>query len=220
MKFWLSLFSSLWATAVTADNIALHEIPIESQGTRTFYVQSNIHGSGESMLLIDTGSGHSVINEETLADLISSGNAAFLKNLRGLMADGSTRIVPLYRIAAITIGEHCVINDVDAVVLPNNVRQILGISALQKTAPFGLSFDPPILSLSQCNTALSDNREIENPESDKSPRYTREDDTSVEEASMAQSNNEKSTIPEKEPAAIPEDEVITPDQVQAINSTG
>lgn len=150
MKVWLSIISSIWASAGLADNITWHEIPMESQGARTFYVQSSIQGSGESMLLVDTGSGHSVINEETLASLKLNGDAEFLKNLQGIMADGSTRIVPLYKISAITIGDGCVIRDVEAAVLPGNSRQILGISALQKAAPFGLSFDPPTLSLSKC----------------------------------------------------------------------
>jgi len=150
MKFWLAIISGLWATAGLADGLAQYEIPMESQGARTFYVQSSIQGCGESMLLVDTGSGHSVINEETLASLMSNGNAEFLKNLQGIMADGSTRIVPLYRISAITLGGGCVIRDVEAAVLPGNARQILGISALQKAAPFGFSFEPPILSLSNC----------------------------------------------------------------------
>jgi len=125
---------------------------MQNQGASTFYVHSTIHGSEECLMLVDTGSGHSVINEATLASLKASGNASFIKNLRGVMADGSSKIVPLYRISAITIGDSCVIRDVEAAVLPNNARQILGISTLQKAAPFGLSFDPPTLSLSGCET--------------------------------------------------------------------
>lgn len=152
MRLWLSIISGLWVSAGLADSFAMHEIPMETRGARTFYVQSTIQGGGKSMLLIDTGSGHSVINEETLASLKSSGEAKFLKNIRGVMADGSTKIVPLYRISAITLGDNCVINNVDAAVLSNGTRQILGISALQKAAPFGLSFNPPVLKLN-CKSA-------------------------------------------------------------------
>jgi|GEM_PF-2122369 len=191
MKVWLSIISGIWASAGLADSLALHEIPMETQGARTFYVQSTIQGSGKSMLLVDTGSGHSVINEETLSSLKSSGDAKFLKNLRAMMADGSTRIVPLYRISAITLGDGCVINDVEAAVLPNNARQILGISALQKAAPFGLSFDPPILSLSNC----------------QSPGV--------------QTASDETATPVEVPVAIPaEVDQKTPAQVQAIAAAG
>lgn len=152
MKVIVSIISALWACVGLADSLVLHEIPMETQGSRTYYVQSTIQGVGESMLLVDTGSGHSVINEDTLNSLKSSGDAHFLRNLQGVLADGSIRIVPLYRISAITLGDGCVINDVEAAVLPNNSRQILGISTLQKAAPFGLSFNPPTLSLSNCES--------------------------------------------------------------------
>ena len=152
MRFWLTVISVVWTSTGLADGISRHEIPMETQGTRTFYVQSSLPGSGQSMLLIDTGSGHSVINETTLASLKSNGHAEFVKNLRAVMADGSTRIVPLYQLSVITIGDACVIRNVEAVVLPGNARQILGISALQKAGPFGLSFNPPTLSLSHCES--------------------------------------------------------------------
>lgn len=150
MKIWLTIIASIWATTGLAEGVTRYDIPMETQGTRTFYVQSSMPGGSESKWLIDTGSGHSVINETTLASLKSSGNAVFVKHLRGIMADGSTRIVPLYQLSVITIGHACVIRDVEAVVMPGNARQILGISALQKAAPFGFSFSPPTLSLSNC----------------------------------------------------------------------
>lgn len=191
MKTWLFISTGFWISTALADNIVSHDIPMETQGSRTFYVQSTIHGSGKSMLLVDTGSGHSVINEETLVSLKSSGDAKFLKNLRGMMADGSTKIVPLYRISAITLGDGCVLNNVEAAVLPNNTRQILGISALQKAAPFGLSFDPPILKLSNC------------------------------ESLGIQAVTRKRPAPIKVPATIPvEAEHTTPEDIQAVASTG
>lgn len=153
MKSKFLLATLFCSSSLFADEIPRFDVPMQNQGASTFYVQSTIQGSEECMMLVDTGSGHSVINEVTLESLKASGDASFIKNLKGMMADGSTKIVPLYRISAITIGESCVIRDVEAAVLPNNARQILGISTLQRAAPFGLSFDPPTLSLSGCETA-------------------------------------------------------------------
>jgi len=187
MKIWLPMIAALWASAGLAENLSSHEIPMKTQGSRTFYVQSTIQGSGDAMLLIDTGSGHSVINEETLASLMSSGDATFLKDLRGLMADGSTRIVPLYRISAITLGDGCVIKDVKAAVLPGGTRQILGISALQKAAPFTLSFNPPLLHLSNCESSVvqSASEEIATPVEDIT---TVTDDTSQDTSDRTQAS--------------------------------
>jgi hypothetical protein len=138
-----------WAMA----DSARYQIPIQTQGAHTYYVASSLPGVGESLMLVDTGSGYSVINEDTLAVLMANGEAEFLRNLKAVMADGGQRIVPLYRVSQITLGDGCVIRDIEAAVLPSNSRMILGIHTLQKAAPFGLSFDPPTLSLSQCGAA-------------------------------------------------------------------
>ena len=105
-------------------------------------------------MLVDTGSGYSVINQDTLDRLMAQGQATYVSRLRGKMADGSERIVPLYQISAITLGNTCVIRDIKAAVIPNSARQIIGISTLMQAAPFSMAFDPPVLSLSQCELAL------------------------------------------------------------------
>ena len=105
-------------------------------------------------MLVDTGSAYSVINEQTLAELTSQGNAQFIKNLRGTLADGSQRVVPLYQIAEINLGGNCVIKDIQAAIINGNARQIIGISTLMRAAPFAMSFDPPLLSLNQCKPQL------------------------------------------------------------------
>jgi hypothetical protein len=155
MRYWLLSIFSLWAPPSAADDFLQLQIPLHSRGTQTLYVDAIVHGAGQSNLLVDTGSGHSVINQNTLSRLTASGNAHFLRNLKGTMADGATRVVPLYRIPAITLGGYCLISDIEAVVFPDNSRQILGISTLRKAAPFSFSFNPPTLSLSGCKHPIA-----------------------------------------------------------------
>jgi predicted aspartyl protease len=93
-----------------------------------------------------------VINQRTLDALAATGAAHYVKQLRGILADGSTREVPVYALSRMRIGD-CWLSDVEAAVLPGESRQILGLSALRKAAPFIFSVDPPALSLSGCETA-------------------------------------------------------------------
>lgn len=148
----IAIIAVLSAFNAVAEGVLRFEVPMENRGSSTFYVRSTLQGVGESLWLVDTGSGHSVIRQDTLDRLLDSGDAVFLKNLQGVMADGSTRIVPLYRVSSISLGDGCIIRDIQAAVLPGNQRQILGISALQKAAPFSFSFDPPTLTLGGCAT--------------------------------------------------------------------
>ena len=162
MRLWVLLLSMLFSSA-QADALEEQLIPMHSLGTHTYYIDSQIHGAGEYSMLVDTGSGYSVINEETLSRLMLKGEAEYVSKLRGKMADGSERIVPLYRISAITLGKSCVIRDIKAAVLPSNSRQIIGISTLMQAAPFSMSFNPPILSLSQCNNPPDNQQALASP---------------------------------------------------------
>jgi predicted aspartyl protease len=125
-------------------------IPMNRKGTATYYISGNIPGFGDVEMMVDTGAGFMTINEETLAVLRQRGDIEYVKKLTGMMADGSRRTIPVYRLAQITLGEDCVLHDVEAAVFPRSTRLILGLSALEKAAPFVFSTHPPTLGLSNC----------------------------------------------------------------------
>jgi predicted aspartyl protease len=123
----------------------------------TFYVPAEISGFGATELMVDTGSGYVVINEVTLEVLERNGQARYVKPLRGVLANGSELTVPVYAVDAIAIGDNCWLHDVEVAVFPGNSRQILGLSALRRTAPFVFSVEPPELQLSRCAPPLAAN---------------------------------------------------------------
>lgn len=129
-------------------------IPMRDKGAATYYVNGEIHGIGPVDFMVDTGSGYMTINEENLAILRKSGDAIYLRDLSGTLADGTTTTVPVYRIAQIRIGVACTLRDVEAAVFPGKTRQILGLSALRQAAPFIFSMNPPQLVLSHCTAQV------------------------------------------------------------------
>lgn len=144
------LFSLLAAGTVLADSYRI--IPMNQKHLATYYVQASMLGSGDVEFMVDTGAGYTTINEYTLELLIEAGNATPVGELTGVMADGRELRLPLYRIKRLVLGEDCVLNDVDAAVFPQETRMLLGLSALEKAAPFVFSTNPPRLSLSNCGT--------------------------------------------------------------------
>lgn len=148
-----TFFAGLAITALAAQAAEFgHPIPMIHRGASTYYVGGTITGYGNVEFLVDTGSGYMTINEDTLAVLQRSGDAVYVKDLTGVMADGSRRTVPVYRIKAVTLGGNCVLHNVDAAVFPQRTRLLLGLSALEKAAPFVFSTNPPKLLLSHCST--------------------------------------------------------------------
>lgn len=124
-------------------------VPLLQKSAGTYYVAADFEGRARDEFMVDTGCGHVAINEHTLAVLQEIGAAEYLKEVAGVLADGSTRQVPVYRISSMRVGE-CVIGDVEAVLFPGATRQILGLSALNKMAPFAISVEPPRLLLTNC----------------------------------------------------------------------
>lgn len=128
-------------------------VPMMSKGVGTYYVKGAIQGLGPIDLMVDTGSGYLTINESALEVLLSEERARYVKKLRGVLADGSSLVVPVYALDGFTIGEKCTFEGVEAAVFPGDTRFILGLSALTLAAPFTFSVDPPSLTLDKCSTA-------------------------------------------------------------------
>ncbi|MEJ2619817.1 MAG: retropepsin-like aspartic protease [Candidatus Thiodiazotropha sp.] len=135
----------LWAEPIVFD------VPMHSKGANTFYISGKIGSMAPTEFMVDTGSSYMTINETTLAELQQVGNPRYLKDLKGVLANGSEMLVPVYTITDVLIGEKCLLDEVEVAVFPGKTRQILGLSALLKTAPFTFSAEPPQLQLSNCN---------------------------------------------------------------------
>ncbi len=140
------------AQAATAAAVPQQQIALTRKSVGTYYVQAAIGSGAAQPLLVDTGSSLLVI-DQTLADrLEAAGEARYSRPLRGRLADGSARIVPIYEIDGLRLGESCWIPKVEAAVFPAGSRPILGMGVLARLAPFTLSTEPAHLALSHCAT--------------------------------------------------------------------
>lgn len=148
-KALMTLVTGLAAAAAWAGDPA-NDVPMYDKGLSTYYVAGRIGGYGTSEFMVDTGSAYVILTEETLKVLKARGEVRYLRELSGVLADGSRTTVPVFLIRSIHIGSSCVIRDVEAAVLPNAGRNVLGLSALRKAAPFTMTLEPPRLSLSRC----------------------------------------------------------------------
>ena len=130
--------------------------PLYNRGASTFYIKARLGGLQKTELMLDTGSGYMTINEDTLGKLKQQGEVSFVKNIGGILANGSKLVVPVWRIRHIKLGSKCELYDVDAAIFPGKTRQILGLSALKKAGPLTLSFNPPQITLNHCMGSTKD----------------------------------------------------------------
>jgi hypothetical protein len=127
------------------------DVPMYLKGAHTYYISGQIDNIAPTDFMVDTGSSYMTINENTLARLRESYEPRYLRQLNGVLANGDEIRVPVYSLSRVRIGGNCLLEDVEAAVFPGNTRQILGLSALLKAAPFIFSADPPRLELSNCH---------------------------------------------------------------------
>jgi clan AA aspartic protease (TIGR02281 family) len=125
-------------------------IEIEKRSAGTFYIAGLIEGFGALDMLVDTGSSYLVLTQPMVDELMDAGRATYSRGLEGRMADGSTRVVPLYRIESVRLGASCWVHDVEAAAFPAGSRTILGMNVLSRLAPFTFSAEPAQLGLAHC----------------------------------------------------------------------
>lgn len=130
-------------------------IPMNQKQLATYYVDASLSGGGDVEFMVDTGAGYTTINEHTLELLLVSDNAVYVGELTGVMADGRQQHFPVYRIKQLVLGGDCVLSNVEVAVFPQKTRMLLGLTALEKAAPFVFSTNPPRLSLSNCGSSSS-----------------------------------------------------------------
>ena len=131
------------------------QIPMRASKAATFYVGGYLDGYGAVDMMVDTGSSYTTINEAALGVLRQNGAVTYVKELTGIMADGTRKVVSIYRIASMSIGETCLLHNVEAAVFPGHTRNILGLSALKLAAPFAFALKPPTLMLSNCEDSAA-----------------------------------------------------------------
>jgi predicted aspartyl protease len=136
-----------------ADGDGLVKVGLSLHSAGTYYVPAVIEGLPPSELLLDTGSSFLVINETMLAALKKAGTVAYSRDLEGRMADGGVRVIPLYRLASIRLGEGCWVHGVEAAVFPGDARPIVGMNVLSRVAPFTVTTEPAGVQFAHCSTA-------------------------------------------------------------------
>ena len=146
--FILTALLSIPALANTHINIPLYE-----KGSDVYYLQATLEGYGKTEFMLDTGSGPMAVASDILATLKQQGKAIRSGQGMAMLANGQQKHFALYRISSLQLSADCHLHNVEAAELPAGTRNIIGINALKKTAPFSIHTSPAQLSLGGCALA-------------------------------------------------------------------
>lgn len=151
----VAVFAATAASTVLAADPFGVALPMAQQPSGNYYITATLSGTVRTDLLVDTGSGYVSLSPATFARLKSLPGTEFQRIIVGSMANGHALKVQVYRVQQLALGEHCVLRDVEVAVMPGASRDILGLSALRRVAPFALDLERGELRLSRCEAALA-----------------------------------------------------------------
>jgi predicted aspartyl protease len=146
--------AALLAAAALAGHAAEpfgESVPMQQRASGNYYVAGTLAGVVQADFLVDTGSGYVSLAPAVFERLRAAPGTVFLRDIVGSMANGRMLKVPVYRVATLELSPHCVLRGVEITVMPGSTRNILGLSALRRVAPFALDLDPARLLLSGCD---------------------------------------------------------------------
>ena len=129
-------------------------VPLEQQSSGAFYIRGTLGASVDTELLVDTGSSYVVLSRATFKAVEKSQGASFKRTIQGATASGKVVKAKVYEVSALSIGDDCVLESVEVVVLPGSKRDILGLSALKRVQPFTFDLDPLALRFEGCRQPI------------------------------------------------------------------
>ncbi len=150
------LATAIAGAAMAGDREAATQVALYDKGLTSYYVAGHIGGYGNTEFMVDTGSAYVAIGDHVVGRLADQGLAIYLRTESAVLANGGAVAIRVYRLAALRIGDHCELHDVEVAAVPGMQRQILGLSALKMAAPFTISVEPPSLALSGCAPAAAE----------------------------------------------------------------
>ena len=126
------------------------KIAMSQADSGNFYVKGRFGNEESTDFLVDTGSGLVILSEPAFKRIaVMAGNKPISRKA-ARMADGRTKAINVYSVEQLVLGENCRIGPLEVAVIPGATRNILGLSALNKAAPFAIYTSPPTLALSGC----------------------------------------------------------------------
>lgn len=134
-------------------------IELEESAQGSLSIQADINGQSSEFLL-DTGASLTTISQQRFDAINRNGKMKPVGKIAARLASGRLRTVKLYRIEHLIVGNGCEVGPLEVAVLGDDGRNILGLDALRRLAPFTVSFEPPQLDINRCElpgVALSTN---------------------------------------------------------------
>ena len=133
-----------------------HTAPLELKPSGNYYLDVSVAPGVSDEFLVDTGSGYVVLTKATFDAVRDLTGTRHLRDITGRMANGKSARARIYHLARLELAGNCILEDVEVAVMAGSTRNILGLSALRRVAPFAMELSPPRLLYSACTPTATE----------------------------------------------------------------
>lgn len=144
------LAAGMWMSAANSRAEALgHAVSLERSGGGGMYVAGEIAGV-QADFLVDTGADLVTVGDSVFRQMRKSGEVRETRRVAARMANNRLQVMTVYEVTHFNIGGSCDLGPVEVAVMKGAGRNLLGLSALSRGAPFTLGMAPPTLVFDHC----------------------------------------------------------------------
>ncbi len=147
----LVVLVSVFALPLSAQDIG-YSVDLTRSGAGSLYMDAEIGGVTASFL-VDTGAAMVTVDKTLFKRMRESGDIREVRRVAARLANNRLQIMTVYEVAHFQVGDACELGPVEVAVMNGAGRNLLGLSALGRAAPFTIHTSPPAIVLSGCSVA-------------------------------------------------------------------
>ena len=146
----LTISAKAEVTAVdSSTELFQHGVSLERSTSGSLSVVATL-GQIDAEFLLDTGASLVTVNRDLFEELRRAGTTEKVRQVGARLASGKLKLMDVYRVEQFSLG-NCDLGPVEIAVMDRGGRNLLGMNALQASAPFAIYTSPPALALTNCS---------------------------------------------------------------------
>mgnify|MGYP001821881387 FL=1 len=126
-----------------------HAVQLERSGAGSLYIQAEI-GGVPARFLVDTGAGMVTVDRALFKRMRASGDVREVRQVAARLANNRLQLMTVYEVSRLLVGGSCNLGPIEIAVMDGKGRNLMGLSALGRAAPFTIHTSPPSITLSGC----------------------------------------------------------------------
>ncbi len=144
------LGSPLGQIAPTA--AADERVDLAQSGAGSLTIAAEIAGV-PARFIVDTGAGMVTVDRSLFKQMRRGGDIREVKRVAARLANNRLQMMTVYEVSHFRVGDTCDLGPIEVAVMEGAGRNLMGLSALGRAAPFTIHTSPPSITLSGCGSA-------------------------------------------------------------------